>query len=171
MALGSGYRQLNEESVSAVTANPSGTIGERRSEGGNDYLYVYNGSSNQAINVGRGVKYASQSVGYTVDVAVGTPATLTADACVGVCQNATIPTGEYGWLMTRGYAQALENKASAVVTGEAVYMTTSGAFQRYSAITAANLIQNARIGKCITGGTTTTATATFDARINCSLEA
>lgn len=163
-----GYRQLNEESVSAVTATPSVVPGEMRSEGGCDYLYVYNGSTNQTIDKGRGCKYASQSAGYTVDVAVAVVATLTADACVGVVKNATIPTGYYGWLCTRGYVDGLQCKNSAVVTGEAIFMTTSGVFQRYSATTIGESVERSYVGKCITGGVDTSATATFDARINCN---
>jgi len=162
-----GLRQLSEESYSARTATNSVSLGERMAAGGKEYLYVYNGSSNESIDVGRGCKYASQSTGYTVDCAVATPATLTVDACVGVVENASIPTSYYGWLTVRGHNVDCLNKISAVVTGEVCYMSTSGFFQRYSATTVADLIQNAWVGKVIVGGTTTTATATFQANINC----
>ena len=167
-----GYRQLSEESVSARTATPTVQLGERRVDGGKEYVYVYNASSNEAINVGRGVKLASASTGFTVDVAVGAPSTLTAAMCFGVCQDATFATADYGWLLTKGHASALECKLSTVVTGEAFYMGTSGAFQRFSAAitdVVANqaVIANGPVGQVINGTLTTTATATFAAYFKC----
>ena len=159
-----GYKLVNEESVSARTATPSVAIGERRTQNGNDFMYVYNGSTNQIADLGRGVKMASQSTGFTVDVDTDPATTITADICVGVVQNATIATGEYGWIMTRGHAINCANMLSAVVTGQAVYMTTSGAFRR---TTAASSVPGqgtkAQCGRAMTGpSAATTNTATFD---------
>ena len=163
--MGSGYRVLDTESVSARTATNSVTLGERRSEGGKEYVYVYNASDDEPINVGRGVKLASQSAGYSVDVAVGAPSTITAAICFGVCQDATFATGDYGWLQTRGFASALECKASTVVTGEVFFMTTSGAFRRYSNVTVAGNAAQNPVGQAISGTLTTDATSTFGAYI------
>jgi hypothetical protein len=123
---------LYEESVSAVTATPTVDIGSRRWENGCEWVYIYNASSNEFIDIGRGAKLASGSTSYSVDVAVAAPSTITAGILVGLCVNATITTGYYGWLMTRGFATVIQNKISAAVAGTQFALTTSGVFCTYT---------------------------------------
>ena len=160
-----GYQQVFAESVSAVTATNTVSPGSVRHENGADWIYVYNGSSDEQIDVGRGVKLASGSSAYTVDVALGAPSTVSAAALAGVCQNATIPTGQYGWIMTRGFASALQNKLSAVATGDRIFATTSGVFRPLTASTGLYDFLVPCGWATSDASAATTATATFSAYI------
>jgi hypothetical protein len=165
----SGMQYLFEESVSAVTATPSVDLGTRRFEGGADWLYVYNGSTNEAIDQYRGCKLASLSSGYTVDCATADPSTITAAILAGVAVNATISTGSYGWIMTRGQA-SIYNKGSAAVGGDHIFLAVSGTFRGYTATTGTGALLRAPIaGQWLADASDTSSTEAVKAYIKSPL--
>lgn len=87
------------ESVSTVTATNSVELGTRLYVGGRNYCYVYNGGNSQ-ISVGEGCTVTATS-GYTVTVSTVTMV----DAPAGFCYHATLTTGTYGWVVTRGHTK------------------------------------------------------------------
>jgi hypothetical protein len=154
------------ESVSAVTATNTVSIGTRRYEGGREWLYVYNGNTEQWVP-GRGVRLASGATGYTGDIAIPAATTFSAAVCLGVVVNATITTGAYGWIARQGFVQLENFGATSIGAGEPVVLHTSGTFTRYSAPT-----DNAKysldwgFGKACEAQATTT-TGSFTAYISC----
>ena len=88
-----------EESVSNVTATNSVKLGARCIYKAEEYVYCYNGGSEQ-ISQNKGVKALTGASGYTVTVS---SVTDSVNPCVGVAKNATITTGAYGWIMVKGY--------------------------------------------------------------------
>jgi len=93
--MGYGYLQCPDEGVSSVTATPSTNLGERRQDGLNEYVYVYN-KGNTQISKGIGVQMSASSQGSI------TITSVTGDICAGVVKNATLTTGTYGWLCVKG---------------------------------------------------------------------
>lgn len=110
------------ESVSNVTATNSVEIGTRVTTGGRTYCYVYNGGNSQ-ISVGRGATLSATS-GYTVTVSSITMV----DAFVGVCYHATIPTGQYGWLVTRGNTKVAAVANTAIAAADVLGVGVDGGF-------------------------------------------
>ena len=116
------------ESVSSVTSTPSVRPGERVTVDGEDYIYVYN-SGGQDISVGRG---AVLSAATNYHVTVSSTASKMA-GYIGVCKHATLTTGTYGWLLTRGFGPAASVNALAV--GDGLCMGADGAFENASGLT------------------------------------
>lgn len=109
------------ESVSAVTATPSVQLGTRVNVGGNDYVYVYNDGG--ALNKGNGAIVTGTS-GYSVHV---TSVTMT-DFALGICRNATIAAGSYGWLMTRGFSDFNAGASDSFAVGNPIALAVDGLF-------------------------------------------
>lgn len=88
------------ESVSAVTATPSVSLGTRRIVAGEEYVYICNGM----------VSAATAGIGMTVSLS--SSYTLTRSSLAGadffVCfvKHTDIPAAGYGWGLTRGLVQA-----------------------------------------------------------------
>ena len=89
-----------EESVSQVTATPSVQVGTRRMYQGEEYVYCYNSGGAQA-SVNLGVKLVTGASGYSV---AQTSVTDVFNPLVGVVKHSTMAAGDYGWVMTRGFA-------------------------------------------------------------------
>lgn len=157
---------LVEESVSAVTATPTVELGTRRIEAGISYIYVYNASSDEQIIPTRGAKLASGSTGYSVDVAVAVAATFSASVLCGVCVNATLTTGTYGWLATRGFMSIENDGKTSIATGESIWLSTSGTFSRYTAPTSISHYGFFGICGVACSDQATTTTGTLTAYIN-----
>lgn len=85
--------------------------------------WVYN-TGNSQISVGRGCILSAVS-SYSVTVS---SVTVTAGnfAGVGVCNHATILTGQYGWVVERGFASCVVPDGAAV--GAILIMTEDGGF-------------------------------------------
>ena len=64
---------------------------------GREYVLVYKEGGASAM-VGAGVVFNSSATGYSVTVS----AVTSADLVVGVVRNATLTTGAYGWVVTKG---------------------------------------------------------------------
>lgn len=151
--MASGLQQIFEESVSAVTATNSVTLGTERWEGGRKYRYVYNKSTSTAA-AKYGVVYSSAS-GFSVTVS-----SLKGEFCAGVVYNADIPPTNYGWICVNGFCPVTSSGNSAIVQGHPIILDASGAFTIASGGTAGT-------GHVVGGATGTTDTAaTFMAFIN-----
>lgn len=135
---------LWEESVSAVTATPSVELGCRRTDSGNDYVYVYNGGGSQ-ITQGYGAVLTACS-NYTVSVSSAADAR---ECFLGVAANATLTTATYGWLMTRGFAKL--QLANTQATGIMLCVGANGANATAPASSATDTI----FAKVVSGGTST----------------
>ncbi len=84
--------------------------GDRCSENGVDYLFVYN-EGGASAPVGCGVVLNSAATGYSVTVSAAT----SADYLIGVTQNSTMATGAYAWVVTRGICTVKMMTASGTV--------------------------------------------------------
>lgn len=119
------------ESVSAVTASPSVEVGRERKVGDESYVYVYN-NGGEDIDPGLGA-ILSGVTGYSVTVSSVT----SADFLVGVCKHATLTTGTYGWLMTRGFSSVeMIATSGTVAAGGLLELGADGAFAPVSNTTA-----------------------------------
>lgn len=89
---------VENESVSNVTATNSVIPGTKVMYKGEDYLYVYNAGAQQILPGQAAVLSANSGFSVTVS------SVTMYDFPLGVCKHATITTGAYGWLLTRGFA-------------------------------------------------------------------
>lgn len=89
-------------SVTATRGSKDPEVGTRMTFAGNDYAYIYNAGNSQV------------SPGYAVVPATGvtSPYSCTVssigatDTVVGMVRHATLTTGTYGWVLTKGYGSA-----------------------------------------------------------------
>lgn len=134
--------------LSATTSSlgaSDGQVGDRCSVGGRDYCLVYN-DCNSEIYPGYGVVLQSGATGMSVSVSSVT----SADIVHGVVRNATIATGYYGWVVTRGITPLELNATSGTVAaGDLVEIGANGDFQKVS-LTTGNLAP--AIGKFLEAG-------------------
>lgn len=97
-------------------------IGDRMIDGSEEYVFVYN-TGNSQISVGRGAVLSAVS-GYSVTVS---SVTITAgNFAVGVCKHATILTGQYGWLVQKGFVSCVAPNAAAI--GDVLILGEDGGF-------------------------------------------
>jgi hypothetical protein len=92
-----------EEGISSVTQTPSVQLGCRREHKGEEYVYCYNaggGSMSQKAVV----KIVTGASGYSV---AATALTDVLSPAVGVVKHTAFAAGDYGWIMTRGYASVV----------------------------------------------------------------
>ena len=129
-----GQQQAFEEGVSAVTATNTVDVGTRRLEGGREYVYCQNVSTEDLIP-GRGARLASGGTGYSVEANVTAPATIVGHAPVGFCYNATMATNTYGWLVSHGPCPVESYGKSSVAIGDKIFMTESGVVDTHTALT------------------------------------
>lgn len=87
--------------VTASLGSNHPDVGERKYFSGNEYVWAYN-DCNSDINPGYGCVLQSGATGMSVSVS----AVTSADLVVGVCHHATLTTGTYGWLLTKGIGVA-----------------------------------------------------------------
>lgn len=114
-----------EESISAVTTDPSVDLGAKRTYKGEDYVYCYN-AGGTSINADYGANMVTGASGYSV---AGTGVTDAVIACVGVNKHATMTTGAYGWIMTKGFT--VVHTANSVITGDMVQIGPCVAIAEY----------------------------------------
>jgi hypothetical protein len=110
------------ESVSHVTATNSVELGTEVTVDGRRYRYVYNAGNSQ-ISVGRGATVSGTS-GYSVTVS----STTMLDVFVGACYHATIPTGYYGWLLTKGAGKVAAPASTGLASGDILFPGGDGCF-------------------------------------------
>jgi len=110
-------QKLWTESVSAVTATPSVTLGTRRWVNGNEYRYCYNGGGADAdqrkIVCTMGYSYPNT---FTVTTISGS------NVCpvIGLIDNATCAAGSYCWVLTKGNTKGMISGVSTLAVGGAV---------------------------------------------------
>ena len=127
-----GASPVSVESVSAVTATPSVQLGTKRTENGEDYIYLYNNGNTQ-ITVGAGVIISALS-GYSVTVSSLT----NLGAFVAVNKHATVASAYYFWGMTRGFASVLGTASTALAAGDPIGPGLNGTWsQQTGALTMA----------------------------------
>lgn len=120
-----GFSNHRFGTVSMVTATlgPNDPkVGDRTRSGDEDYLFVYNAGNSQ-INVNLGAT-VSAVTGYSVTVST----TTSVDVIVGVCQQATMATATYGWLLTKGFATIKMSANNSAAAGDNLTIGTDGAF-------------------------------------------
>jgi hypothetical protein len=118
---GNSYGLLHNESVSAVTAYPSISIGNRRQEGNTEYIYAYNGSTAQAIKGAPVILTNTSGYTFVTTYAVGSDAGCTV---LGLVNNATCAAGSYCWVAVNGIANAYV--ATAVVACDMIAVADGG---------------------------------------------
>lgn len=120
-----GYQQVFEEGVSQVTLTPSVQLGARRISSGEEYVYAYN-AGNVQVSPSYGLRLVTGASGFSFDGASGDGI---ANPCLGVVKNATITTGAYGWVMTKGFT-SVECTPDSTVTGDyiAICLRANGCF-------------------------------------------
>lgn len=96
--MGIGYSQTLARGISHVSAVPAANLGDRVLLDGNEYIYIYNRSSDKTAKVGDAVM-VSASTGYSCVISH----TTAQSRPVGVVQHVDIPVGEYGWVLKNGY--------------------------------------------------------------------
>ena len=96
--MGIGFSQTLARGISHVSAVPAANLGDRVLLDGNEYIYIFNRSSDKTAKVGDAVM-VSASTGYSCVMSH-----VTAQARpVGVVQHVDIPVSEYGWVLKNGY--------------------------------------------------------------------
>lgn len=112
-------------SVSAVTSAAEWPLGTRRCDAaGNEYVYSYNNATSP-IYPGVPVVGAANT-GYSF---TATNAASQVGLVFGVCHHATIPTGNYGWLMARGLCRAVPDTTQTQMSaGEYLAVGVDGGF-------------------------------------------
>lgn len=122
-------QQAYFESVSTVTATPSVEVGTWRREGNDEYVYCYNiGSSTIGAHYGVTV---SGLVGYSVTVSTIT----SVDMMIGICKHTDIPTGSYGWILTKGFSQFAAGADNSFAAGGPLICGVDGTFALKSSAT------------------------------------
>lgn len=100
-----------EEGISQVTQTPSVNIGTRRIYNGEEYVYCYNAGGGTASQKAM-VKIITGASGYSV---AATALTDALSPAVGVVKHVAMAAGDYGWVMTKGFASV---KPTSALTGD-----------------------------------------------------
>jgi hypothetical protein len=116
-----GYQRIFNESVSQTTLTNSVELGTRRTENGNEYIYVYN-NGGASITSGYGVCVSGLS-GYSVTVSSVTQV----NHFVGVAAY-TFATATYGWVICRGWAQIVMGANNSAAVSDPIRAGTDGRF-------------------------------------------
>lgn len=141
-----GVAPILFESVSAVTASPSVELGTRATVAGNDYIYVYNAGNSQ-IPVGNGAVLSGTS-GYSVTVS----AITMLDFGVGIVKHATLTTGTYGWLLTRGFSGFNSGANDSMAAGAPLAIAVDGVFANKTLSTGyVSPVVGKAVGACASG--------------------
>jgi len=144
------YKQVSEESVSAVTATPTVDLGTQRVYGGNVYTYGYNAGIVDATQY-TPVLIATGSTGYSfTGYWTYTDGTyIPAPNFFGVVKHATITAGSYGWVATRGFVDVMAATGIPdVVAGDAIAIGATAGRCKAATFTSyiTQLIQNRYFG-------------------------
>jgi hypothetical protein len=115
--------------ISNVTAVADVELGTKRTEAGEDYVYVYNcGGNTAAVRLGVSRPASAYAGLYSVSVS-----SVSGDLPVGFVKHVAIPSEEYGWVLTRGLvsvsvaSSASDQAAGAKALGALGLVATLGA--------------------------------------------
>lgn len=112
-------------SISMVTASLGDNdpeVGTIRREGDEEYIFVYNAGNSQIPPTYAAV--VSAVSGYSVTLS----STTSVDFPIGVVKHATLTTGTYGWLMTRGFCQVEMEADNSAAAGQLLALAADGEF-------------------------------------------
>jgi hypothetical protein len=133
--------------VSAVTATPGSKdpeVGSRVSYAGNMYVYAYN-AGNSEIYPGTAMACVAGAASYS-----GTLSTTAGlDVAFGVVRNATMATGTYGWVLTKGFGPAYTS--AAIAAGTALQPAANGLWTTGATFSVAKLLVATSAATNITG--------------------
>lgn len=119
---------MNSPSMVTATLGPNDPVlGTRAQWNGDEYVFVYN-AGNSTIAPGKAATVSGVS-GYSVTVST----TASMMFAIGMCKHASITTGTYGWLLTKGYCQF--EPGADVSAGEGLAVAADGDFVNASGIT------------------------------------
>lgn len=104
-------------------------VGTRTVYDGEEYVWAYNDGNSQ-ISPSYGATILANS-----GVSVSISSTSSDDMFVGVCKHATITTGAYGWLLTKGFCNVEMEADTSAVTGALLVPAADGEFADKSAST------------------------------------
>lgn len=139
--------------VTATLGANSPGLGTKVIYQGNEYCYVYNAGNSQ-ISKGYAAVVSAVS-GYSVTVSSVTMV----DVPFGVCKHATLTTGTYGWLLTRGFVDLKSVANSAVAAGSPLTLGADGV-----SVQAITTMTGQSHGKAMTA---TGSAGTFGAHVRC----
>lgn len=109
--------------VTATLTGNDGQLGQVCYEGALKYMFVYNAGNSE---IGPG--YAVVPVpGGTSPASMTLSSVSSADTPIGIVRNATIPTANYGWVVTKGYTKIQMGNYSAT-TGSLLEISANGVF-------------------------------------------
>lgn len=139
------------ESVSATTATPSVELGTRVTEGGIDYVYVYNTGAASITQGQMGfLPAATHSSGYSVTVS-NAASQSGGLKVVGVAHNAAIAASSYGWLATKGCVYiALDASEVSMNSGVQIAPGVDGGFVAAAATLSTAVLLGLTINSCVT---------------------
>lgn len=140
--------------VSMVTAS-LGTndpeVGARTTHNGEEYVFVYNVGSSTA-NIGHACIVSGVS-GYSVTVSSVT----NADFAVGFVKHSGLATGEYGWLMTRGFMEVEMSPDNSAAVGQMLNLGPDGGLAQVSNTTGQASVYLAKAMEAMASGASGTA--------------
>jgi len=109
--------------TSALGANDP-QVGTRKTFDGEDYLWIYNeGSATIPVTYACSLN-GSGVVGYSCNISNPTGTAQ----FVGMVKHTAIPTLNYGWLLTRGFATVELGPSDSMVTGQLLGVGVNGQF-------------------------------------------
>lgn len=134
-------------SVSMVTATlgvNDPELGSRVIDSGKEYCFIYNAGNSQ-ISVGQGCVLNTAATSYSMTVT----SVVQTDTLFGVCHNATITTGTYGWVVTKGICAVMASAAVTIAPTEALILGANGYFTNIITSAAQATPYAKVVGKCI----------------------
>ena len=132
---------VETESVSNVTSTNSVDVGTVRYYNGEEYVYVYNNGAQSAL-VGN-IMVLSFNSGYSLTAS----STTGYDIAMGVVKHAAIGTGQFGWIITRGFTKVVNAMQSTAMTaGDPLVPAAGGGAQNLNVSTTALCGQVGLIG-------------------------
>lgn len=127
--------------VSALSAN-SPQLGDRLFFGGVEHVFGYNaGTTALAPGLAGVLNAAATSYSFTIS------SVTTTDLLLGVCRHATIATGFYGWLATRGFTTVQMHADQSATSGDFVGLGVNGAFIKHVTSGATDVAYGTVFGK------------------------
>lgn len=130
--------------VTATRGSKDPDIGTRIIYAGNDYVYAYNAGNSEAYP-GMAMTLIGGATNYSGTIST----TAGLDVPFGVVRHATMPTGTYGWLLTKGIGSAYTS--AAIAAGTALQPAANGLWTTGSTFSVSKLLVATSAATNITG--------------------
>ncbi len=114
-------------SVSAVTLTlgvNDPELGAVTRHGNEDYVFVMNLSTSDIVPGNGAVMFGAGMEAYYVKVS----SVSGADLMVGACKHATLTTGAFGWVVTKGFTRVIMGADNSAAAGGLLALGVNGAF-------------------------------------------